>query len=146
VIPVRVREKNVADRQLLRRRLIEDAARIRACVKDRRIARRRIPDEIGVHRHVLERRIELRQPLHPDFAREVSLLRDRRQRAEVQAEQWSDLARHRRAEFAAAQRLQFREPHARALRDCRFIKLQAANGFSKDVRVSVFERNSHAAE
>ncbi len=123
--------------------VFEHRRAIRAAVKGDRFLARRIPDEIGIHHHVVIRGVELRQTVESDFVRPPFLLRELGQRICIELQGWRDLVERRAIELSVAHLPDGIDARARFLRELTIGDAQTALRFANNVGEVVFERDRH---
>src|ERR1700674_1942342 len=141
---MRVREQNEFHVQLLLLDALQHSATIGAGIERHRFTAGRIPDEIGVHRHVSIGRIELGESL--DLTNRFRIPFPGAELAQclrIPSERWSDPRRCFIIERAVTKLTNTLGADARRFRELTIRDAQAAVRFADDVAEIVLERYGH---
>ncbi len=106
MIRVGVREEKRAQSEAERAQLFNDAGRRGPRVKDSRLARGRVINEVGVHGHVAKGRVELLQPLQAHGRGLPGIFRESDERRPVKLQRRRHAREHRLVHRAVLHRLQ----------------------------------------
>ena len=103
-----------------------------------------VPREVGVHGHVLEGRVELREAVERDGRGRVGAVAERGERVRFQTERRSDGAGGGLVPRAVAQFVHGFGGHAGGGGELGVADLESAHRLADDVAEGVFERDGHA--
>ena len=143
VIRMRVREEDQAEVEAVLLDEVDHRPSIGSGVKSDRILRFGVPHEVGIHRHVVIGRVELRQALQRDRRRPPVAVRHRDESQTIKLKVWRDLAEQlviHRAGFCGGNIF---DADASLGGEISIAEAKSAHGLGDDIIEKVFERNRH---